>query len=179
MKKPILYFLSSIILLSQTACFGSFRITNIVYDWNDGVSDDKFVKSALMWAMFIIPIYELAAIGDFLIFNLIEFWSGSNPISMNDGEIETEKHFVRNKEYLVTASKNQFKIEQITDGKNELVSLLKYDEENKSWYSETENDRTKILSINSDETVTYYTKSGQLNMASSTILSGMEDLAQK
>jgi hypothetical protein len=71
-------------LLTSTAvgtagCYGSFAVTKKLYDWNGGLGN-KFVKTLVFWGLIIIPAYELVTFGDFIIFNLIEFWTGSNPI---------------------------------------------------------------------------------------------------
>ena len=38
--------------------------------------------------MVIIPVYGLATLGDALIFNTIEFWSGSNPVAVREVPLE-------------------------------------------------------------------------------------------
>lgn len=37
-----------------------------------------------------IRVYSFAVFVDAVILNLIEFWTGSNPISMNEGDIEIQ-----------------------------------------------------------------------------------------
>src|SRR4030065_881005 len=58
-------------------CFGKFRLPRKLYDINQSV-EDKYVRSAVTWLL-IIP-YGIAGFLDFAVFNLIEFWSGENPI---------------------------------------------------------------------------------------------------
>jgi hypothetical protein len=58
------------------SCYGRFPLTKAVYNFNGDVSDDKVVRSVLMWAFIILPVYGVATLGDALIFNLIEFWTG-------------------------------------------------------------------------------------------------------
>lgn len=62
-----------------SACFGSFNLTRRVYQFNKGVSADKWVR----WLVFlgISPIYPVATVLDSFFANPIEFWSGSNPIN--------------------------------------------------------------------------------------------------
>jgi hypothetical protein len=50
-----------------------------VYDINKSV-EDKYLRSAVTWLLVIIPVYGLAGFLDFILFNVIEFWSGENPI---------------------------------------------------------------------------------------------------
>ncbi|OIP33689.1 MAG: hypothetical protein AUK47_18645 [Deltaproteobacteria bacterium CG2_30_63_29] len=66
------------LVLSLTAgCFGSFGATSMLYRWNNGVSSNKFVKTLVLWAMIIVPVYEVLLVGDFVVFNTIEFWTGN------------------------------------------------------------------------------------------------------
>ena len=68
-----------------SSCLGSFSAFNNLKDWNQGVSDSKFVNNLVFWGLNIIPVYGLFFLGDAIIFNVIEFWSGSNPIAMEEG----------------------------------------------------------------------------------------------
>ena len=61
----------------SAGCFGKFQLTRKLYDVNQSI-DEKYVRSAATW-IFVIP-YALTGILDFLIFNVIEFWSGENPV---------------------------------------------------------------------------------------------------
>ena len=66
---------------TQAGCFGPFRLTQKVWAFNDGLSDDIVVKEVAFIVMVAVPVYGVAAIGDALIFNLVEFATGDNPIS--------------------------------------------------------------------------------------------------
>lgn len=73
--------LSLAMLLAFTpACFGSFGLTRKVWGFNKDVSTNKFVQELVYLALVILPVYQLASIGDALIFNTIEFWGGKNPV---------------------------------------------------------------------------------------------------
>jgi hypothetical protein len=61
----------------SAGCFGKFQLTRKLYDVNQSI-DDKYVRSAATW-IFVIP-YALTGILDFVVFNVIEFWSGENPV---------------------------------------------------------------------------------------------------
>ncbi len=69
--------------VAVTGCYGKFALTRKVYDWNGGLGN-KFLKSIVFWALVIIPVYEIAGLADVVIFNLLEFWTGSNPIASTD-----------------------------------------------------------------------------------------------
>lgn len=59
-------------------CFGKFQLTRKLYDINQSI-DEKYVRSAATW-VFVIP-YAVTGLLDFVIFNVIEFWSGENPVA--------------------------------------------------------------------------------------------------
>jgi len=149
MKKVNILFLSALMLLtgSLSACFGSFGLTRKVYDFNSKVGG-KFVNTLVMYLLFIIPVYEIASFLDIILFNLIEFWSGSNPISMNATDSETQMAKIDGKLYEITATKNQFRIRQ-TDGPDAgKEALLKYNSEEAQWYLVEDEKSVAIGKIN-------------------------------
>ncbi len=72
---------TTLALVAMTTQVGSFGLTKEVYSFNDSVSDAMIVKEALFFAMGIVPVYGLAALGDAIIFSLIELLTGANPIA--------------------------------------------------------------------------------------------------
>ena len=62
----------------SAGCFGSFKLTKQLYEVNRSV-EEKYLRSAVTW-LFIIP-YGFTATLDFLIFNVVEFWSGQSPVA--------------------------------------------------------------------------------------------------
>lgn len=87
-KKTILATLLSGVLLSQTACLGSFALTVKVYEFNNELTDNKFINNLVFWIVGG-PVYGFTTTADVVFFNLIEFWTGSNPIAyapMEQGE---------------------------------------------------------------------------------------------
>jgi Domain of unknown function (DUF3332) len=79
--------------ITSFACFGQFPLTHIVYQANGEITDNDLGQSIILWVFLILPVYWFAMLGDALIFNLIEFWSGENPIQagvvQSDGLYET------------------------------------------------------------------------------------------
>jgi len=59
-------------------CFGSFPLTHGLYKFNADVSKSGIVRTVVFWVFVIFPVYEIAMIGDAVIFNLVEFWGGEN-----------------------------------------------------------------------------------------------------
>ena len=66
-----------------TGCYGKFALTRTLYAAN-GSLPDKYLRSGLTWIFVIFPVYQFAALLDFLVFNTIEFWSGQNPVAAGE-----------------------------------------------------------------------------------------------
>jgi len=62
----------------SAGCFGKFQLTRKLYDINQSI-DEKYIRSAATW-LFVIP-YAVTGLLDFVIFNVIEFWTGENPVA--------------------------------------------------------------------------------------------------
>ncbi|MGE5247592.1 MAG: DUF3332 family protein [Verrucomicrobiota bacterium] len=76
--KAVAVFLAVCMATVTAGCYGKFQLTRNLYDVNRSV-DDQYVRSVLTWIL-IIP-YAFTGLLDFLVFNVIEFWSGQNPIA--------------------------------------------------------------------------------------------------
>ena len=81
MKKSLIYtlLLCGFISLNITACYGPFKLTKKLYKWNGNV-EGKWPREAVFLILTIVPVYPFAVLGDAILFNSIEFWTGSNPI---------------------------------------------------------------------------------------------------
>jgi len=71
----------TVLSLHVSGCFGSFALTKKIYGLNQGVHENKFVQWALFLGFTIIPVYGVGALVDALVFNSLEFWTGSNPLA--------------------------------------------------------------------------------------------------
>ena len=89
-----------------SGCYGPFRLTTKLHQWNGNVSNKKFVNELVFLGLCILPAYGLCTLGDVLIFNSIEFWGGQNPITMKDGQIDESEFMHEGKMYKVIKSKN-------------------------------------------------------------------------
>lgn len=67
--------------VGSTGCFGKFSLTRKLYAWNAGVGGNKWVSNLVFWGLCIIPVYEFAGLGDVVVLNAVEFWSGTNPLA--------------------------------------------------------------------------------------------------
>jgi len=77
-KVVALVLVVSVGIVFSAGCFGKFQLTRSLYEANKSV-EDKYLRSVVTWIL-IIP-YGIAGFLDFAVFNLIEFWSGENPIA--------------------------------------------------------------------------------------------------
>ncbi len=77
-KAVALALVVSVGVVFSSGCYGKFQLTRNLYEVNKSV-EDKYLRSVVTW-IFVIP-YGIAGFLDFAIFNLIEFWSGENPIA--------------------------------------------------------------------------------------------------
>jgi hypothetical protein len=80
MRKQLIAF-ALIATLVGSSCVGSYRAFNSLASWNTRATDSKWWNEVINLGLWIVPVYEILFLGDSLIFNSIEFWGGSNPIS--------------------------------------------------------------------------------------------------
>ena len=131
-RKMIICGALSLTLLSSS-CLGSFKAFNNLRDWNDGLTSNKFVDNLVFWALNIVPVYGLFFFADAVIFNLIEFWTGSNPIAMAEGEKETQYAEVDGNKVRMTAEKNKFTIEKLNGEQAGEKVVMIYTPDNQTW----------------------------------------------
>jgi uncharacterized protein DUF3332 len=71
--------------LSTTAgCFGRFRAMHAVYDFNKAASDNGVVRSLLMCAMIVIPVYEVTFLVDAIVLNTLDFFNEPNAVAKSE-----------------------------------------------------------------------------------------------
>jgi Domain of unknown function (DUF3332) len=75
--KGIALLLAAALGALTAGCSGKFQLTRKLYDINQSI-DDQYIRSVVTW-LFILP-YGITGILDFVVFNVIEFWSGENPV---------------------------------------------------------------------------------------------------
>lgn len=126
------------ILLSS--CIGPFALSNKLLAWNQTVGD-KFVNALIFIPL--IPVYGLTLIGDGLLFNTIEFWSGDNPIEAGVvKKVQGDKGV-----YTVETLENGYKIEDEAGQ----VSQFIYDKESNTWSLVANEKTTKLVTISDDK----------------------------
>lgn len=136
----------------MTGCYGPFRLTSKLHNWNGQVSQKKFVNELLFLAMCIIPAYEICILGDGLIFNSIEWWGGKNPITMKDGQKEETKIVHDGQSYKMTKTRNQV---TIALENSDLSVDFKYFPEERAWYQMDGENKVKVVELKGKKVMTY------------------------
>ena len=83
-KRLVFGLLSVGLILNIAGCYGPFNLTRRLYQWNGQVGtkwEREFVFIIFVWA----PVYEITALGDAIVFNSMEFWTGKNPVDPPSG----------------------------------------------------------------------------------------------
>jgi hypothetical protein len=125
--KKLVGLISIVLVMSLLAgCFGNFALTRKVYTWNDTISDNQFVKTIVFYALNFIPVYSVAGMVDVCILNLVEFWTGSNPMACNG--LEQQIIYVDGNQYRMEATETSVKMEQLTGEKTGQLLELKYND---------------------------------------------------
>ena len=169
LKRPLFALAMGSLLITQTGCFGEFALVRKVYDWNDGLSDSKFVKTLVFWVLNIIPVYGVASFIDVVILNLIEFWSGSNPLSMNEGDYEMQMATINGDQFKIEATKDTFTTTQLSGEKAGEVRVMKFDRTNKTWkYTDSEVCDQPVMTFLDDQAdaIRVYTEKGAVDLTS-------------
>ena len=80
MKKLVL---ALVLLLSPlcSGCLGPNYLHNTIRNWNATASNEDWLNEVIFVGLTIVPAYGLAWLGDVLIFNTIDYWSGNNPFN--------------------------------------------------------------------------------------------------
>lgn len=162
-RKILLALMLGSVLITQTGCYGSFSLLTRVYDWNGSI-EDRFVRSVVFWALCIIPVYGASAMIDTVILNVIEFWSGDNPLSMKEGQHQEQIITCKNGRFRVEASRNTFRITPLDrKGRQETVEM-RFTPENLTWNKVQGEELQPVCSLvegaDGRLTVKIYTQSG-------------------
>jgi hypothetical protein len=165
-RTSALFLALSTLLVTQTGCFGEFQLTRKFYGWHEGVSNNKFVRTLVFWVTSIG--YPITTAVDFFILNLIEFWSGSNPLSMNEGDHEMQLATVNGEEFRIEATKDTFTTTQLTGKEAGEVRIMKFDRATRTWnYTDSEVIDRPVITFLDDqaENVRIHTNNGTVELS--------------
>jgi len=84
MRRPGLRLLAGgiLALLAFTSCLGPNHATGHMFKWNGSI-ENRWGRSIVF--VVCLPVYFITSLGDSLIFNSIQWWTGDNPISRPGG----------------------------------------------------------------------------------------------
>jgi hypothetical protein len=132
MFRTISLLLIMVFLLNVFGCYGSFALTKKVYNLNGNVGD-KFINTIVMWVFMILPVYEAAGFIDLVVLNTLEFWTGNNPLAMQDG-IQAVKYATNDgKTYKIVISKNTICIAETVGPDAGKTVIVNYSPETGNW----------------------------------------------
>lgn len=147
MIKPVVFAMVAIMMMvSMFGCYGNMTLTRKVWDWN-GSFGDKLTVNVVFWVLNFLPVYSSTVFIDVVFLNTIEFWTGSNPLAMTEGQQDIRTVQTEDKTYEVTTSKNRISISEI-EGPDAGSSIdLQFDAATSSWFLNDGQSSHKIATV--------------------------------
>lgn len=150
-----------LVVFVTTGCTGSFNLTKKVYNFHRSQSD-KWSDELCFLLVALTPIYGLATLGDALIFNSIEFWTGSNPIALNSN---SNVKVVRqgNDELVIAYNKETDQIMVTPKLKNQAKTPITLERNDKMVLAKNDKGQVLFSSMKNDNgSIAVYNGSGEL-----------------
>jgi len=94
-RKGAVILIASVFATTAAGCFGQFRAVHAVYDFNREASNNQVVRSLLMVALIVIPVYTIAALIDILVLHTLDFINGTNQVATETLPDGSEVHMAR------------------------------------------------------------------------------------
>ncbi|MDR2693485.1 MAG: DUF3332 domain-containing protein [Chitinispirillales bacterium] len=91
--------LAAFTCVSVGGCYGKYALFNSAHKFGGNLGG-KYVGAVVNLVFWVVGVYGICLFADLLIFNTIEFWTGSNPVAMNS-DIYQETDADGNKVYAV------------------------------------------------------------------------------
>ena len=80
-----------LVATSLTGCLGHNALSRKVLRWNLTAAEGRWTREALFVGLWIIPVYLITYLVDFLVINSWEFWAGENPINGRKAVVDIPK----------------------------------------------------------------------------------------
>jgi len=129
--------------ITTPSCIGNFALFNRVLGWNNNVGN-KFVNELVFIGFWILPVYEVSFLADFVVLNSIEFWSGNNPVDVAAADRVVEGS---DGKYIVRPDATGYDIVSMTDGS---VMRLDFNAAEQSWNLRIGDDSTMLFAFVDD-----------------------------
>jgi len=140
-------------------CIGNFVLTRKLLNFNQRLSN-KWVNEIVFLAMVIIPVYGVCILIDGIILNSIEFWTGLNPLAMEEGQKETKIIASGDITYQVDVTKNHYHFVQLEGPNKGEAADLFYNPDTKTWVLGNGRINKRVLQVVDEKNVRLFTKSG-------------------
>lgn len=141
-----------------SSCVGSFGLFNKLAQWNKSATSSKFLNEIIF--IIISPAYAVCSLADVVVFNSIEFWTGSNPMAHNVGKT-IDVMGQDGKYYAVTYLKNGYEVKAPT---GEITNFL-YDKNTDSWSQVVDGKTVEMFRFNHDGTIKVNVKGKSMDVA--------------
>ena len=151
MKRAII----AVVLASSlvfTGCIGSFSLTNKLYSWNEKASN-KFVNTGILWVLAGCQVYSATIFIDGFILNVIEFWTGTNPMGFTGPETLEKDVMSNGKTYHVTMGNSKITIDQVSGADAGKGITLRYDSAKQSYFLDDWQGNSRKVGTLSDGTL--------------------------
>jgi len=147
MLRVLALLLIAVLLFNLAGCYGSFSLTRKLYQWN-GSLGDKFINTAVMWVLMILPAYEATGFIDVVILNTIEFWTGQNPLAMDKGTQHIRYAGNDGKSYKIVTTQNQIQITEVEGPDKGKSVTLSYSPSEGNWILNDGVSKVTVASMN-------------------------------
>lgn len=151
-KKLTSYLLIACFGLVQTGCLGSFKLTNVTYQWNQTIGT-KWINE-LVFVLFI-PVYSITLFIDGFILNAVDFWTVRPGLTMNEGEEKLISSDDGKKQYLLIKTHDGIRIKQTLGASAGQEANFSYNDENMTWYLKDQGEKIKLVQLIENESGNY------------------------
>lgn len=156
MKARMRFVAIALAVVLLAGCMGSFRLTKSLYNWN-GTVGDPYVNHAVFWVLGVTGIYGITFLVDMWGLNLIEFWTGANPMDGANATLDREIITPDGQRMMLHAEHNRM---TITDDAG-TVTQLSYNATTGNWLLDAAGQSTVIANQDGDLLTLYYPDGSQ------------------
>lgn len=163
MKPILMATLAIFLMVSMFGCYGNFVLTQKLYKWN-GTLGNKYINNFAFWILSWAQVYSAAVTIDYVLLNTVEFWTGSNPLAMKNGEEKVQYTEVDGSKFKLRVTNDSISIEEIAGANVGKKVDVKYDAATQSWYLAQDSGAVKIATMNGDKMNLLYPSGNHLTV---------------
>jgi len=138
--------------LFMQGCYGSYplfkKVNKLVGD-----IDGRWGSTAVNIICWVFQVYPVILFIDLFVLNTVEFWTGSDPLAMKEGESETQVVHYLGDLYRITATRNRFDVYCIDGQRRGESASLVWDPEKRTWRGENGDVVQQLVRVDPDGTV--------------------------